>query len=445
MLRHSYSYDESQQARPHVDHRVENLYLFPPALAPYVHSHATTHTEPEDEAAIPFISSLELESRAMLAIEQQFASVNPGMSLLTEEGMLHTPQYGDMQPELLPPWQAHAEAAVPYSAPELMLLASSHVYPYHPPTSTGSSGSSSSFRAAAIAAEMPSPVSSVAQKMTPSDANLQFLRNDYEPLPPQAAEIHPQMYPRFEMKQEDAIVVSRDITHGLRRAPRLSDVRHHLDLAVSLAQGTFLKSEPDDKVRPMEKYTGRPWPITRAWSDESGMQSIGASMDVPLPCLSAADRWAKFLQTHPDREFSMPSQFTCAHCEVNFDDVNEFTAHLAEEKICHDNFCPDQHCVFSALGFRFRWLLRRHICNHHLKTYNNRKSHKNEGAHKRGHAMQQFLEHVYVCQKSNCKRAFYRLDSLQRHERLLHLTERKVKSRRKHKLKLGKCDVDAFD
>lgn len=126
------------------------------------------------------------------------------------------------------------------------------------------------------------------------------------------------------------------------------------------------------------------------------------------------DKWSRFLSEHPNSA-EPEEELVCLHCGVRFEEVELYLRHLLAQKIVHDNFCPDEHCPFSAIGFRFRWILRRHICKHHLKEYN---SHKVKPDDMR--QLQPFLQQVYVCSVERCQRAFYRLDSLLRHERLIH-------------------------
>lgn len=101
-------------------------------------------------------------------------------------------------------------------------------------------------------------------------------------------------------------------------------------------------------------------------------------------------------------------------------------------KSSQENYCPDQACQFHNEGFKFRWLLRRHICNHHLKSYNSGRSTKCES----DDLTLRFLSLVYVCPVAECSRAFYRLDSLLRHQKLIH-SQAKEESRRSIKVRMS--------
>lgn len=102
-------------------------------------------------------------------------------------------------------------------------------------------------------------------------------------------------------------------------------------------------------------------------------------------------------------------------------------------KVGQENCCPDHTCLFHHEGFKFRWLLRRHICNHHLKSYNSGRVAKYDNS---GDLMARFLSLVYVCPVAGCSRAFYRLDSLLRHQRLIH-AQTKEEARRSIKVRMS--------
>lgn len=159
--------------------------------------------------------------------------------------------------------------------------------------------------------------------------------------------------------------------------------------------------------------------VRRNWRSRGSVGSKSESNsrdedDTQLMDALIADKWNRFLSEHPNSA-EPEEELVCLHCGVRFEEVELYLHHLLAQKIVHDNFCPDEHCPFSAIGFRFRWILRRHICKHHLKEYN---SHKVKPDDMR--QLQPFLQQVYVCSVERCQRAFYRLDSLLRHERLIH-------------------------
>lgn len=104
-----------------------------------------------------------------------------------------------------------------------------------------------------------------------------------------------------------------------------------------------------------------------------------------------------------------------------------------------ENCCPDHSCQCHHEGFKFRWLLRRHICNEHLKAYNGGRVDNYEDKELLG----RFLSLVYVCHFGGCSRAFYRLDSLLRHQRLIHA---QIKEEvRRNKVRVSVCDDDIFE
>lgn len=186
------------------------------------------------------------------------------------------------------------------------------------------------------------------------------------------------------------------------------------------------------------------WPEAAKEPKEAAKAKAPAPYEsrLPLTCISTAERLRCHREAHP--ELKPPQEpMICAHCENKFDDVDEFVEHLTLHKVHHDNFCPDQACTFAVVGFRFRWLLRRHICNHHLKTHNTRNRGTAAGATEDTDLTHECLKRVYVCHVRQCSRAFYRLDSLQRHERLIHGP--RAKAPRKRRLKLGRCDKEMFD
>ncbi|OBA20060.1 hypothetical protein METBIDRAFT_212094 [Metschnikowia bicuspidata var. bicuspidata NRRL YB-4993] len=238
---------------------------------------------------------------------------------------------------------------------------------------------------------------------------------------------------------------------GLRNALTSSHrtARSSLDTRVKKFSHSFSASprvtQAAEFAKPQaESFILNPWPVNTGVGPSANVstaQEMNGALRVPLPCLSATDRWNK----HTSKYTLSPKvsgDMICTHCDQKFTEVEEYTKHLDEKKVVHDNFCPDMSCAFAALGYRYRWLLRRHICNHHLKDYNNKKLRKNSSG-KVTALTDNFLSHVYVCKKTNCLRAFYRLDSLLRHEKLIHSVCGKQK--RKERLKLSKCDPKIFE
>lgn len=137
------------------------------------------------------------------------------------------------------------------------------------------------------------------------------------------------------------------------------------------------------------------------------------------PHISARERWESHLKT-----LSIVSgageRLECSHCQTQFPMVVSYLDHLDVNNVKHENFCPDENCAFFSIGYKFKSQLRRHICNDHLKVYN-RVCMRDDSAVKRQYEV--FLKFVYVCRAAGCRRAFYRLDSLRRHQRQIHRYE----------------------
>ncbi|QWU86315.1 hypothetical protein CA3LBN_000533 [Candidozyma haemuli] len=93
----------------------------------------------------------------------------------------------------------------------------------------------------------------------------------------------------------------------------------------------------------------------------------------------------------------------CGCCGKTVNGYIELARHMDEEKHLRENYCPDEDCTFSIIGFNRRIALRRHICNHHLKDYNARRKmdqhycslhdNKEDVSNK----IKEFLDLVYIC------------------------------------------------
>lgn len=121
---------------------------------------------------------------------------------------------------------------------------------------------------------------------------------------------------------------------------------------------------------------------------------------------------------------------SCGCCGKEFHDFMELAKHIDKEGLVRENFCPDEKCTYSIIGFKRRVALRRHICNHHLKRYNLKARSGKQNSQtdlldvsqnsESESDLNKFLSKVYVCKEPDCSRAFYRLDSLLRHHRCIH-------------------------
>ncbi|EEQ41691.1 predicted protein [Clavispora lusitaniae ATCC 42720] len=139
-----------------------------------------------------------------------------------------------------------------------------------------------------------------------------------------------------------------------------------------------------------------------------------------LATTPTADAWGNMLS----------GDMCTPHDASAFSPSSDTSPGLSKDKASQDNRCPDPTCAYASQTFKFRWLLRRHICNDHLKEYNNERN--AQGKRDVDDMTMNFLAFVYVCPDSECLRAFYRRDSLRRHQRLIHTSQKKF-SRPKEK------------
>ncbi|EGV62158.1 hypothetical protein CANTEDRAFT_136098 [Yamadazyma tenuis ATCC 10573] len=103
----------------------------------------------------------------------------------------------------------------------------------------------------------------------------------------------------------------------------------------------------------------------------------------------------------------------CSHCPKKFETVHELALHCQEFNL-YKGFkykCPLATCPFKLIGFNKKLDLRRHVTAKHIdrKTFEVLTDDTYE---------EKFVRSlVYFC---HCQRVFYRRDSLQRHQRLIH-------------------------
>lgn len=229
-----------------------------------------------------------------------------------------------------------------------------------------------------------------------------------------------------------------------------SQLEHTLGVMVkrelSPKRGHTVRTKPASayKTPPPEQFILEPWAITdptrcsECDEQEQFLDFRGKVFQIPVK-----ERWLQFVANHG--EPVLVETLLCGHCNTDYDNVEAYMTHLEAEGFQHENFCADTTCPFSVLGFRFKWLLRRHICKHHLKDYNSTRTRKAscESSGKRDALTRLLLQHVYVCELNGCSRAFYRLDSLLRHQKLLHPPGGKLP--RKPRLKLARRDRSIFE
>lgn len=206
--------------------------------------------------------------------------------------------------------------------------------------------------------------------------------------------------------------------------------------AISTAINTpAIKVEPF--VSPPTQFMLKPWGLNNSTHQQKPVAAPEAPA-VSETGLSATEKWQNYKAAH-SASLVPDERLTCSHCMDEFVNVDAYVAHIDEHKVQHDKFCPDHTCMFAAIGFRLRLLLRRHICNQHLNVGRRKRKITDSGSFKQ--LLTRFREEVYVCGEPQCLRAFYRLDSLLRHHRLIH---NKGDSKKK-KVRLGKCGFGSFD
>ena len=106
----------------------------------------------------------------------------------------------------------------------------------------------------------------------------------------------------------------------------------------------------------------------------------------------------------------------CCKCKSNISDYWQYIDHWDSHrpKLSRNYQCVVPKCPMSVIGFLQKSGLVHHTYDCHFR---------------RGQIMEQFLEWeeelrmlLYTCKYKQCNKAFYRRDSLTRHERLLHTT-----------------------
>lgn len=111
--------------------------------------------------------------------------------------------------------------------------------------------------------------------------------------------------------------------------------------------------------------------------------------------------------------------FKCSHCTLNFTNLMEFAQHLDENDVRRPHLCPVEDCPWSVVGLPRKVDLRRHcMLQHFLRGKLNE-----DDPLMSTETKSQMVRLLYSCDEPRCGKHFYRRDSLQRHQRLVHFNE----------------------
>lgn len=179
--------------------------------------------------------------------------------------------------------------------------------------------------------------------------------------------------------------------------------------------------------KPPSEYMIKTW-LARHQSDETTSKKNDDLTELPskflLTTFPAIKRWEIFKQRYAQiDQATITSARECCHCNTLFDEIENYMAHLDRHNIIHESFCVDDDCPLAVIGFRTKWELRRHIRNDHLDQYAPYlSSHMDEML--QNDLTRKMLNSVYVCKYECCRKIFYRLDSMARHEKLRHSSKK---------------------
>lgn len=131
---------------------------------------------------------------------------------------------------------------------------------------------------------------------------------------------------------------------------------------------------------------------------------------------------------------SKKGSYKCSHCTDTFTSLYEFVEHLDKYEIRRGHFCPVEDCPWSVIGLTRKAELRRHcVLQHFLRGKLKDLADQSIQSDSR----LKMVKLLYSCNKSNCGKHFYRKDSLQRHQRLVHENKDSKFNRKWGKLGLG--------
>ncbi|KAL7663222.1 hypothetical protein ABC855_g3951 [[Candida] zeylanoides] len=111
--------------------------------------------------------------------------------------------------------------------------------------------------------------------------------------------------------------------------------------------------------------------------------------------------------------------FKCSHCTLNFTNLMEFAQHLDENDVRRPHLCPVEDCPWSVVGLPRKVDLRRHCMSQHFL----RGKLNEDDPLMSTETKSQMVRLLYSCDEPRCGKHFYRRDSLQRHQRLVHFNE----------------------
>lgn len=133
---------------------------------------------------------------------------------------------------------------------------------------------------------------------------------------------------------------------------------------------------------------------------------------------------------------TLSKRISCTHCEQTFANVELFTQHLDQYNLSTTYKCADRLCPFSEIGFMRKVDLRVHITHVHMHEYNSGNIEvKQRIINSNPKVFAFFTAHTYMCDQPDCRRIFYRKDTLTRHIRLVHNNPKKQAAKKWKKKK----------
>lgn len=129
---------------------------------------------------------------------------------------------------------------------------------------------------------------------------------------------------------------------------------------------------------------------------------------------------------------------SCTHCDHSFESIWDLASHFEEFKINTAHKCPFDLCPFHLIGFSRKADLRRHCFQKHSEKVKSKDSISGD--------IKNILNNlIYSCKFENCKKNFYRKDSLQRHLKLVHENENSKFNKKLKKMQRMKTVAKAIN